>query len=89
MIKKQQHPDGYALLKALRAYLNLTMYAWFNVHTMETIVAGEKALEAFSASMKVHHLIIQSYHEILLTVHLLVSRHIKLLQLRVALSQNA
>jgi len=53
VIKKQQHPDGYALLKALRAYLNLTIYARFNVHTMETIVAGEKALEAFSVSMKV------------------------------------
>ncbi len=53
MIDRQQHPDGYALLKALRAYLNLTMYARFNVHTMETIASGEKALEAFSVAMKV------------------------------------
>jgi hypothetical protein len=60
VVKKQRHPDGYALLKALRAYLNLTIYARFNVHTMETIAAGEKALEVFSALMKVlvHHLII-------------------------------
>jgi hypothetical protein len=53
VINTQQHPDGYALLKCLRAYLNLTMYARFNVHTMETIAAGEKALKVFSASIKV------------------------------------
>jgi len=53
VIDPQQHPNGYALLKSLQAYLNLNMYARFNVHTMETIAAGEKALEVFSESMKV------------------------------------
>jgi len=30
------------------------MYTGFNVHTMETIAAGENALEAFAELMKVH-----------------------------------
>jgi len=53
VIDAKKHPDGYALLKCLRAYLNLTMYARFNVHMTETIAAGEKALGVFSASMKI------------------------------------
>ena len=54
MIDPKQHPDGYALLQCLRAYLNLNMYTGFNVHTMETIAAGENALEVFAELMKVY-----------------------------------
>jgi hypothetical protein len=53
VIDSNKHPDGYALLQCLRAYLNLNMYTGFNVHTMETIAAGENALEVFADLMKV------------------------------------
>ena len=53
MIDSKEHPDGYVLLQCLRAYLNLNMYTGFNVHTMETIAAGENALKVFADLMKV------------------------------------
>ena len=45
--------NGQILLQCLRAYLNLNMFTGFNVHTMETIAMGEKALQVFSDIMKV------------------------------------
>jgi hypothetical protein len=54
VINSNKHPDGYVLLQCLRAYLNLNMYTGFNVHTMETIAAGENALEVFAELMKVY-----------------------------------
>jgi hypothetical protein len=53
VIDFKRYPDAYLLLQCLRAYLNLNAYTGFNVHTMETIAAGEKALETFSTLMKV------------------------------------
>lgn len=72
MIDAQRQPDGYVLLQCLRAYLDLNMYTGFNVHTMETIAAGEKALVVFSELMKVCSIsvyILSNYH--------LISRCIK------------
>lgn len=46
-------PTGHILLQCMQAYLNLNMFAGFNVHTTETIAMGEKALLAFSDLMKV------------------------------------
>ncbi|KAG6896264.1 hypothetical protein C0992_009421 [Termitomyces sp. T32_za158] len=37
--------DGYLLLRCLRAYLNIRMYAGFHLHTVQTILAGKKELE--------------------------------------------
>lgn len=54
MIDANEDPEGYMLLQCLRAYLNLNMYAGFNVHTMETIAAGENALKVFADIMKVY-----------------------------------
>ncbi|TFK58364.1 hypothetical protein BDN72DRAFT_751716, partial [Pluteus cervinus] len=41
-------PSGYQLLKCLRSYLNLDMYATFRVHTEKTISAGRKEVLRFS-----------------------------------------
>jgi hypothetical protein len=54
VIDSNKHPDGYMLLRCLHAYLNLNMYTGFNVHTIETIAAGENALEVFAELMKVY-----------------------------------
>ena len=54
VINSNKHPDGYVLLQCLHAYLNLNMYTGFDVHTMETIVAGKNALEVFAEIMKVY-----------------------------------
>jgi len=48
-----EHPDIYLLLCGLRSYLEIDMYASFEVHTEETIAAGRKALLKFSSLMKV------------------------------------
>ena len=75
VINSNKHPDGYVLLRCLHAYLNLNMYTSFDVHTMETIAAGENALEVFAEIMKVyfplslntfidHYLIYQTYKTI-------------------------
>ncbi|PCH43343.1 hypothetical protein WOLCODRAFT_86231, partial [Wolfiporia cocos MD-104 SS10] len=48
ILTPQKHPKGYLLLQCLRSYLNLDMYLGLEVHTSETITAGEKELLTWS-----------------------------------------
>lgn len=45
---------GYLLLKCLRSYLNVRMYADLDLHTERTIAAGQKELqEVFTPAIQV------------------------------------
>ena len=44
---------GYLLCRCIRLYLELDMYISFDVHTEETIQAGESLLHRFSELLKV------------------------------------
>jgi hypothetical protein len=47
----------YLLLRCLRSYLELDLYASFEVHTADTIEAGRKELLRFSSLVKVRYFI--------------------------------
>jgi hypothetical protein len=47
---------AYLLLRCIRAYLEVDLYAALEVHTTETIAAGRKALQYFSELMNVSHI---------------------------------
>ena len=53
IITNSEHPGGYLLLKVLRSYIALDMYAALEVHTAVTIAAGRKELLRFSKALKV------------------------------------
>ena len=53
IITHSDHPGGYLLLKVLRSYIALDMYAALEVHTAVTIAAGCKELLHFSKALKV------------------------------------
>jgi hypothetical protein len=53
IITHSEHPAGYLLLKVLRSYIALDMYAALEVHTAVTIAAGRKELLRFSKALKV------------------------------------
>lgn len=53
IITHSEHPGGYLLLKVLRSYIALDMYAALEVHTAVTIAAGRKELLRFSKALKV------------------------------------
>jgi len=44
---------GYLLLRCIRYYIELDMYASMEVHTEDTIAAGRQALQDFSDLMDV------------------------------------
>jgi hypothetical protein len=50
---ESENPLGYLLLRCLRSYVILDMYAALEVHTAETIGAGRAEVLKFSALMKV------------------------------------
>jgi hypothetical protein len=52
-ILEETDPHGYLLLRCLRSYIILDMYAALEVHTTETIAAGRAEVLKFSALMKV------------------------------------
>ncbi|KAF4583960.1 hypothetical protein EYR40_002458 [Pleurotus pulmonarius] len=52
ILTKNVDATGYLLLRCLRAYINMRMYAGMQVHTNDTIAAGRLAVEAFSVLMK-------------------------------------
>ena len=58
IITKSNCPNGYLLLKVLRSYVNLDMYASLEVHTASTIVAGRKELLRFSRLLKVRIILV-------------------------------
>ncbi|EKM75949.1 hypothetical protein AGABI1DRAFT_45660 [Agaricus bisporus var. burnettii JB137-S8] len=45
---------GYQLLKCLRPYLNVRMYAEFELHTHTTVLNGRKELKKFGMEIAVH-----------------------------------
>lgn len=48
-----ESPDGFALLKLLRSYLELHMYTSLSLHSESTIEAGEAALINFEKVLQV------------------------------------
>lgn len=57
LFNEQQHPVGYQLLKCICAFRKLDMFASFEVHTEDTLVAGHAALKTFHDLMMVRSLI--------------------------------
>ena len=55
MLTEKDDPQGYLLLQSLRAYVEMVMYENLEVHTSETIAAGEAAVEQFGALINVCH----------------------------------
>jgi hypothetical protein len=53
LFNNEQNPTGYQLLKCIRAFRDLDMFASFEVHTEDTLVAGHAALQAFHDLMGV------------------------------------
>ncbi|KAL4251298.1 hypothetical protein AB1N83_013827, partial [Pleurotus pulmonarius] len=56
ILTRQVDPAGYILLKCMRCYINLRMYAGLQVHTSETILAGREEVKRLS-------ILIQEYQE--------------------------
>ncbi|KAF7424448.1 hypothetical protein PC9H_009755 [Pleurotus ostreatus] len=52
ILTKNVDATGYLLLRCLRAYINMRMYAGMQVHTDDTITAGREAVEVFSVLIK-------------------------------------
>jgi hypothetical protein len=57
VLSEAESPLGYLLLRCLRSYLVIDMYAGLEVHTTETIAAGRAEVLNFSSLMKVNVLI--------------------------------
>jgi len=53
LFNEQQHPTGYQLLKCIRAFRDLDMFASFEIHTEDTLLAGQTALKVFHDLMMV------------------------------------
>ena len=53
MDDKQKTEAGYQLLQCIHSYVVLDMYAALEVHTEETIAAGEAAFVEFEKLLKV------------------------------------
>ncbi|KAG1788983.1 uncharacterized protein HD556DRAFT_1433910 [Suillus plorans] len=52
ILRRSQSKLGYLLLRCIRHYIDLDIYAGFEVHTEGTISAGRQALRDFSALME-------------------------------------
>ncbi|KAG0700922.1 hypothetical protein DFH29DRAFT_982909 [Suillus ampliporus] len=48
ILRRSQSKLGYLLLQCIRRYIDLNIYAGFEVHTEDSIVAGRQALREFS-----------------------------------------
>lgn len=53
VLSEAQDPSGYLLLRCLRSYLNIRMWADLNLHTEGSIRAGRWELEKFTNLMQV------------------------------------
>lgn len=53
ILTEQDCPLGYLLLRCVRLYLELDMYASLEVHTTETISSGRHTHRMFSAILHV------------------------------------
>ncbi|KAG1867513.1 hypothetical protein C8R48DRAFT_747364 [Suillus tomentosus] len=52
ILRRSQSKLGHLLLRCIHHYIDLDMYAGFEVHTEDTISAGRQALREFSALME-------------------------------------
>ncbi|KAG1843288.1 hypothetical protein DFJ58DRAFT_717813 [Suillus subalutaceus] len=52
ILTEEASPLGYLLLRCVRLYLEVDMYAAFEVHTTNTISEGRSAIQALTAFMK-------------------------------------
>ncbi|KAF9491818.1 hypothetical protein BDN71DRAFT_1578516 [Pleurotus eryngii] len=57
ILTKNVDATGYLLLCCLQAYINMCMYAGLQVHTDDTITAGQLAVQTFSSLIKVSFMI--------------------------------
>jgi hypothetical protein len=55
ILRRSQSKLGYLLLRCIRHYIDLDIYAGFEVHTEGTISAGRQALRDFSVLMEVSY----------------------------------
>ena len=53
VLSEDKCPLGYLMLRCLRSYLVIDMYAALEVHTEDTIAAGRAEILTFAALMKV------------------------------------
>ncbi|KAK0493602.1 hypothetical protein EDD18DRAFT_1107980 [Armillaria luteobubalina] len=51
---KAANPNAYLLLKVIRSYLELDMYASMDVHTEKSIEEGRQLLQVFEATLKAY-----------------------------------
>jgi hypothetical protein len=53
ILTEDDSPLGYLLLRCIRLFLKVDAYAALEVHTTETISAGQHAVQAFSTYLQV------------------------------------
>ena len=53
IITEDECPVGYLLLRCIRLFLEVDMYASLEVHTTDTVCAGRHAVQAFSTYLQV------------------------------------
>jgi hypothetical protein len=53
ILDERADPTGYLLLKCIRSFSELNMYASIEVHTVDTIAAGQRELLKFDSLLKV------------------------------------
>jgi hypothetical protein len=53
VIDRASHALPYLLLRCIRQYVNVDMYAALEVHTSETIAAGREAVKEFTQLLDV------------------------------------
>lgn len=53
VIPEKENKAGYTLLKVMRKYINMIMYADLNVHTSDTMAAGRNSIEDFINTLQV------------------------------------
>ncbi|KAK0505522.1 hypothetical protein EDD18DRAFT_1098869 [Armillaria luteobubalina] len=54
VLSKAANPNAYLLLKVIRSYLELDMYASMDVHTEKSIEEGRQLLQVFEATLKAY-----------------------------------
>jgi hypothetical protein len=53
-LTEETSPEGYLVLKIIRSYLELDMYASLTLHTETTLAAGREELQRYSDLIKVY-----------------------------------
>jgi len=63
ILTEDASPEGFLLLKIMRSYLELDMYASLTIHTETTLAAGREELQRYSDLIEVYS--IGPYFEII------------------------